>query len=285
MVHTASNTTLSPDPSVVIPSSVDLALALLRAAVVVPSIKRFVFTSSTSTLPPFLSRVSASSGNDSTQVTANSWASDDIIEKAWGAGPPYNPQNAGAVYAASKILSERACWDFMATRDPAPGFTLNTVVPATQIGAFIHPGLKSSVNGLLWKVWQGSTVEGGDKARDLLHWVLGSFGVGGDGSSLLNLGDSGILHLAALMCEDVSGERILGAGECFDGDDVLAVMERLAGGKEKDLPGRVGGGKSAKTEVEAKADRKRMLELLSRFGRDGLVGLDESVRQMIESGI
>ena len=154
VVHTASNTSLSPDPTVVIPSSVALVLAMLRAAAVVPSIKRFVFTSSTSTLPPFLSRVSATSRDNLPQVTAGSWASDDIVEKAWGAGPPYNPRNAGAVYAASKILSEHACWDFMAKHDPAPGFTLNTIVPATQIGAFVHEDLKSSVNGLLWKVWQ-----------------------------------------------------------------------------------------------------------------------------------
>jgi len=135
------------------------------------------------------------------------------------------------------------------------------------------------------KIMLGSADEGGVKARSILHWVLGSVGVGGDGSCLLNLGDSGILHLAALVGEDVVGERVLGVGECFDGDDVLDVMRHLAGDKDKDLPGSVEMGKSARTEVEANVDRKRMLELLSRFGRDGAPGIQESVRQMVESGM
>ncbi|KAH7024436.1 uncharacterized protein B0I36DRAFT_415727 [Microdochium trichocladiopsis] len=288
VVHMASNTSLSPDPEVVIPSSVNLATAMLRAAAATPTIKRFVFTSSTSTLPPFLvpinnnnNNINSSETTHSVTVTAtgpDSWASEETVQKGWA--KPYSPANAGAVYASSKILSERACWEFVAAEKPS--FVLNTVVPATQIGELVHPSLVSSANGLLWKIWKGGP--DAERVKGLLHFVRGSIGVGGKGSCLLNLSDSGLLHLAALTHADVQGERVLGIGEVFDGNDVIDFMKRMDPGR--DLPAKVGSGGDvgASEKIQAVVDRSQTLELLARFGRTGFVGLEESLRQMVASG-
>ncbi|KXJ87291.1 hypothetical protein Micbo1qcDRAFT_139378, partial [Microdochium bolleyi] len=262
IVHTASNTSLSHDPTVVIPSSVDLTKAMLRAALATPTVERFVYTSSSSTLP-------ALDGSKSRGlVTPSSWASPETTQKGWA--EPYAPQNAGAVYATSKILSERACWDFDLDRGDVgrPGFVLNSVVPSTQLGAFVHPKLATSMNGLMLRVWQGD-----ERAQGLLRWVASP-----GATFLLNLEDSGLLHLAALTHADVRGERVLGVGEGFDADDVIGVMSGMESGRK--LPAKIGGDDRLEMKTEAKVDRTRMMELLGRFGRTELRGLEESIRQM-----
>jgi hypothetical protein len=43
---------------------------------------------------------------------------EEAVQKAW-APPPYLQERAMAVYAASKVQSEQAMWDWLARKDPS----------------------------------------------------------------------------------------------------------------------------------------------------------------------
>lgn len=213
---------------------------------------RFVFTSSGGTLPAI-----AEPGH----IDSSTWAPEDIIEKAWS--EPRGPQNGPNVYRASKILSERACWDFV--RERKPQFTLNTIVPMTQIGEFVHPQLISSMNMVFLRVWQGDA-----RMTGLLPMMLPT--------CLVNLQESGLLHLAALTMEDLHEERIIALGDAFNFNDVIDAYKKID--PDHTLPEKLPSPPTAKATV----DNKRMMELLSRYGRNELIGLEESLRQSTKTG-
>lgn len=104
VVHVASPILFSPNPENVIPSSIAVALNALKAANKSPSVKRFVFTSSSvaAALPKPNKR--------GIEVTADSWNTHSV-EIAWREAP-YHPQRAWHVYAASKVEAETAVWRF-----------------------------------------------------------------------------------------------------------------------------------------------------------------------------
>ncbi|KAK4206662.1 hypothetical protein QBC37DRAFT_444935 [Rhypophila decipiens] len=260
VVHVASDISTRNDPEEVIAPTVSAVKVLLEAACKTPSVKRFVFTSSLATLP---------SAREEVDITSSSWAPDSVIESAWAiqdSGLP-EEQKGLVVYAASKILAERACWDFM--RERAPHFVLNTVVPFTNIGAFVHPKLVSSFNGLVLGVWLGDA-----QASTFFKKVMQGAGV----SHLINLEDCGLLHLAALTLDDVRGERILAAADAFKFNDILDVMNKLDPARM--LP------ESLEHEpgVKASIDKARCKELLARLGKAEPTGLEESIKQAITSG-
>lgn len=106
---------LDPDPNNVIPGAIAGALTALKVAYSEPSVKRFVFTSSSS----------AATGNRDTLVNEESWSEGDV-RAAW-ADPPYTMERAGAVYAASKVQSEQAVWKYhQERRHEKPELVVNT---------------------------------------------------------------------------------------------------------------------------------------------------------------
>ncbi|KAL6701642.1 putative NAD dependent epimerase/dehydratase [Trichoderma pleuroticola] len=124
--HVASVVSFFPDPNTVIPQTVKGVTSLLEAAIKEPSVKEFVYTSSlvASTAPAL--------GNN-TNVTRDSW-NDMAVELAW-APPPYEPSRGPLVYMASKVIAEKAAWDFV--RDKNPHFTLNVVAPSAILERLI----------------------------------------------------------------------------------------------------------------------------------------------------
>lgn len=104
MVHVASPVSFSPNPQDVIPTSIAGAMNALKAANKSPSVKRFVLTGSgTAVLVP-------KPEQEGIEVSSESW-NDESVESAWTEGGdaalrPYH------VYAASKVESERAVWNF-----------------------------------------------------------------------------------------------------------------------------------------------------------------------------
>lgn len=252
VVHVASDTSMGFDPNQVITPTVNLAKTLLEAASMTPSIERFVYTSSTATLP---------SMSEPIHITPSSWAPDSVVETAWS--EPYTPANSVAIYSASKISTERACWDFMKER--RPGFVLNTVVGMVHLGAFITPRIVSFMNAVVYGVWKGD-------AR------MAGFLSGVGANCLINLEDSGLLHVAALTQEDVQGERLLGVGERFNRNDVVNVMAKIE--PDRKLPPRL----QENPTVLASVDMDRSLELLRRLGKPELTGLEESIRQLVKTG-
>jgi nucleoside-diphosphate-sugar epimerase len=104
IAHTASIMSMDADPNNVIPAVIDFAVAAIKAAYAEPSVKRFVFTSSSS------AAVVSQRDVPGIKVTEETW-SEGAIKKAW-ADPPYTPDRRGAVYAASKAQAEQAIWKY-----------------------------------------------------------------------------------------------------------------------------------------------------------------------------
>ena len=211
-----------------------------------------MYTSSSAVLPWLTEEV---------HITPSSWLDESAISNIWT--EPYVPQNAGLVYAASKYFGEKACWDFV--RDRKPNFELNVVVPNAHIGAVLHPKLMSSYNGLVYGVFMG---DAGASAMLPIFPLCG----------LINLEDSGLLHLAALILSDVSGERLLGVGDIFTHDDLIDAMAKID--PDKELPPKLD---AAGSVAKATVDMSKSYQLTARLGKAKWTGLEESVRQNVES--
>jgi hypothetical protein len=115
VVHPATNYSMDPDPHKVVPGALAGVHNALTAAAKEPSVKRFVLTSSSAAaLIPRPDEVLT--------VTTNTW-NEDVIKDAYR-DPPYEPERAYPVYAASKTLAEKEAWKFV--EEEKPGFVLNT---------------------------------------------------------------------------------------------------------------------------------------------------------------
>ncbi|KAK4891784.1 hypothetical protein LTR27_009636 [Elasticomyces elasticus] len=272
IAHVASDVSFGHNPNEVITPTLALLQSVLESAAKTASIKRFVrsfhcseyrllltrsltqvYTSSTGVLPLLDQKV---------HLTPSSWVSSTIVDKAWS--EPYGPENKATIYCASKYLSEKACWDFV--RDRKPHFELNVVVPNSHVGAFLHPKLVGSLNGIIWGMWIGD-----EFAVSVSHMIVGLNG-------LINLEDSGLLHLAALTQSDVSSERLLGIGEVFTHDDLIDVMAKID--PDRKLPPKMG--KDCPV-AHATVDMERSFELTRRMGKAKWAGVEESVRQLVDS--
>lgn len=131
---------MNPNPYEVVPGTIAGTLNALKAAASEPSVKRFVLTSSSaSALIP--------KPNTPFTVTTETW-NDETVAFAYR-DPPYEPERAYPVYAASKTLAEKEAWRFV--REAQPGFILNAVLPNINFGASLdsanqgHPSTSSMV--------------------------------------------------------------------------------------------------------------------------------------------
>src|SRR5579862_9360867 len=116
-------------------------LNVLNSAAKEQSVKRFVFTSSSTaaTLPK---------PNVEFTVDQNTW-NDEVLPVAW-APPPYERSRAFAVYGASKTQAEKEAWQFIEKNKP--GFVFNTVLPETAYGEILDPvNQQGSTGGFLAK--------------------------------------------------------------------------------------------------------------------------------------
>lgn len=259
VAHVASDLSFSPDPNVVITGCVNGITALLQEAQSTPSITRFVYTSSSNAATRPLTDLAVN-------VDSSSW-NEGILEEAW-APPPYGPDRAYAVYAASKVACERAAWDFM--RVQKPGFTFNTVLPNYTSGIILQPldipGAGSTARWVRDVFDHPFEEEFVSKLRDdSPQWQV-------------DVEDVAKLHVAALTFEDVINERLFGFAHKFNYNSFLQAFRNLA--PEREWPGDKAGLKLPSTII----DNKRSLELLNRFGAAGWVPFHESVRRSCING-
>lgn len=121
VAHTASVMGLSQDPNTVIAPSVAFAVNALKAAHATPSVRRFVFCSSSS------AAVHSVAGAPGVRVTEATW-NDAAVAEAWGLSPlRIVPDRAYAIYAASKVEAERAVWRYHEEHAAErPDFVVNT---------------------------------------------------------------------------------------------------------------------------------------------------------------
>jgi len=254
VAHVASDLSFNPDPNVVIAGCVNGIKAILEEAQSEPSIKRFVYTSSSNAATRPLIR-------ETRHVDTCSW-NDEILEVAW-APPPYEPDRAYAVYAASKVACERAAWEYIQER--VPSFTLNTVLPNYTSGMILQPlsipGAGSTarwVRDVFVNPFQEKFVA---KLRDdSPQWQV-------------DVEDIAKLHLAALLFEDVINERLFGFAHPFNYNNFLRVFRNLAPEREWPLD------QNQLEQPSTIIGTGRSIELLRRFGSEGWVPFDESVRR------
>ncbi|KAK8117879.1 NAD-P-binding protein [Apiospora kogelbergensis] len=184
MLHLVSDISWGPDPNLVITNSKALVLEGMRAAATEPGLRRFVYTSSAAAAMQMRFNEVFDLGPDAWNTAS--------VERAL-APPPYTPERAFDVYAASKVQCEQAVWDFVSTQRPR--FEANTVLPDFVTGPSLDVarqglGPTAHVLGALWT---------GDESFRFLppHYMV-------------DTGDVGLLHVGALLHPDFKGERVFG---------------------------------------------------------------------------
>lgn len=246
VVHVASILTFDPDPNKVIPDVIKGALNAATSASKESSIKRFVYTSSSTAITkPYPNREFT--------ISTDNWNNEDI-EAAWKP-PPYEPQRAWAVYGASKTQAEQKMWEFY--KDRKPGFVLNTVLPNANMGTILSDKQPASTGNWVRALYKGNI----DAVKDIPpQWMV-------------NVQDTARLHVAALIDPDVEDQRLLAFAEPYSWNSILACLRKMYPNKEfpddiKDEPRDL-----------SKLDTSHEASLLQKFGRSGFTGLEESIRE------
>lgn len=146
----ATNVSLSSNPHEVIPETVSGTVSLLRAASLTKGDTplRFVYTSSSSTTGFIVH-------NKPRVITTSTW-NEEAPELAW-APPPYADEKKWAVYATSKMESEKACFKFAkdldeeikaGTAGQKRRLVVNSVLPCVNFGPSLHATQSSET--LIW---------------------------------------------------------------------------------------------------------------------------------------
>lgn len=111
----------------VITPTIKYSLDIIKTAATIPTIKRFVYTSSSSAATfPY---------PDKEFTTEHDSWNEPAVKQAW-APAPYEPSRAYAVYAASKTQVEQVLWKFV--KEEKPGFVLNTGISVVK-HRFVEP--------------------------------------------------------------------------------------------------------------------------------------------------
>lgn len=273
IAHIAADLSFSPDPHVVIPPSIAGAVNILTSAAKEPSVKRVAYTSSSvaNTFP---------TPNTVFEITADTW-NDAASSAAW-APPPYNMDRALAVYSASKVEAERACWKWV--EEKKPGFAFSSVLPSGNFGPAMHAGQSSPtltwirllINGDLETV---SKVGMAPRKSLRLSYLLSLIA---DNTShieyFVDVRDTARLHIAALIDPSVKGERILGYCEPYNWSALLDILRKAY--PDRKWPENIAN--EAKDLTTVTKARARSVELLQALGRKDFISLEESVKDSAE---
>ncbi|KAF9776780.1 hypothetical protein IL306_004976 [Fusarium sp. DS 682] len=256
VAHTASIMSLDPNPNNVIPDAINFAVAALKAAYAEPSVKRFVFTSSSSAAVVSVPDV------PSVKVNEKSW-SEGAVKKAW-ADPPYTKDRGGIVYAASKAQAEQAVWKYHEEhRSEKPDLVVNTVLPNFNWGRSIDPvnqGFPSS-SAFPVMLFQG-------KITPYHQAIVPQY--------YIDVDDTGRLHVAAAIFDHVKEQRIFGFAGRFNWDAMLDIFRKHF--PNKSFPENFSGGEDP-NEIEP---RDKAEQLLKDLGRPGWTSLEDSILANLE---
>lgn len=195
VLHVASPLGGGVDDEALIGPARDGTLRVLRAAVAA-GVKRVVMTSAAATARP---------PRDSGQGSDESvWAD------------PADPQFDG--YRRSKILAEKAAWDFMAQ---AGGITaLTTVLPSAVFGPVLSKENLGSVR----------IIQGIMEGRPALMPRLGFW--------VVDVRDLADLHIRAMISPDAAGQRFIAAGDYMWMEDMAKVLRAQLGSAAAKVPTR-----------------------------------------------
>lgn len=185
----------APDPDELIVPARDGVLHVLRAAAAA-GVGRVVMTSAANTASP-------------TSYTAGGV----YDETTFSADDPAFP-----AYRRSKIVAERAAWDFMAGYDGPT--TLTTVLPGAVFGPVLSGGSLGSVQ-IIQRLLEGKMP-----------------GVPRVGLEVVDVRDVVDLHLRAMTSPAAAGERFLGTGEFLWMRDIAAALRAGLGEQGRRVPTR-----------------------------------------------
>ncbi|KAF2828624.1 NAD(P)-binding protein [Ophiobolus disseminans] len=226
-------------------------LNALKACAKQPSIKRFVNTSSlfAATLPQ--------SGLDDDFVIDESTYNDDALEEA----KTNETRKKGIlIYAAMKSETEKAMWKWM--KESNPGFSMNSVLPYANFGPVLVPEHQGYPSTIEWArpAFTGEHFEAFVKAVPPQGFI--------------SLRDDALLHVSALIYEDVSGERLFGDAGRWNYNQLLAIYRQHY--PEKSFVDDVEG----LGDDKVRAPTARAEEVLRWVKGSGWDGLEESVVAM-----
>ena len=245
VIHTLSDSFLSPDPHKVITGSVVFVKNVLSAAAKTPSVKRFVYTSSQAVLPPITEPGVITSASRRPNA-------DELVSYAWA--EPHTPEEFPLVYTASKVCEEKVCWEFLEREKP--DFVFNIIIPGFFIGEVYHPKLISRSN---------KTILG------LLQSHPGAMGF------VSAISPTNFIHLAALTTDRVRNRSLLALGEIFDLNCVVDILDKLV--PENNLPPKL----ESIEEAVAEYDKSFEDELQEELGYSTYVNLEDSITQCVKT--
>ncbi|KAF5548215.1 aldehyde reductase II [Fusarium napiforme] len=250
VVHVASPLGLDSGAGTMIPDAIASALNALKAANSEPSVKRFVYTSS-STAAVF------PEAGIPVMVDSNTWNDKalSLLQNSVSAPEWY------VAYAASKVEAERAVWDFyhndMTRRSD---LVVNTVLPSTNFGRSLdwkHQGYPST-SGFIRTLWGGTALESLTNATP---------------QYFIDVQDDAKLHVAATLLPDVQGERIFPWAETWNLDQILAILRAQNPDRTfvKDF-------QAMRYLADIEEPRLRCIQLLQSLGEPGFTSLEKSIR-------
>lgn len=255
-IHTATPVMAHQDPNIAIPMVQKGTINALQAAAK-EGIKRFVLTSSSTA-------AASPQPNKIFPINPSIW-NEDAVKAAW-APPPYDGvQRKLDVYSASKTQGEQAAWEFV--KKEGNDIVLNCVLPNMNIGEIIsieHQGYPSTM-GWIKALWNGFSGPGEKNIVD------------NPPQYYINVDDNALVHVAALIFNDVQGERLFTFAHPYSWNDLLAFFRRVYPDRKfmDDIEG-LGDDKSVVANERAE-------ELLRRVnGGKGWKGLEESVRVLTD---
>ncbi|KAH7274693.1 hypothetical protein MRS44_007048 [Fusarium solani] len=258
VIHTASPMTFDSNPHNVIPVAIAGAVNALKATYTEPGVKRFVFTSSSTSV------VISKRDTPGIVVTEETW-NEDSIKQAW-ADPPYGPERSSPVYAASKTQAEQEVWKFhKENQQKRPDLVVNTVLPNTNFGKSLNPIEQGypSTSGMPVALWKGDEAQ----LRGLGTLAPQYF---------VNVQDSARLHVAAALFADVKDERIFAFAGRFSWDTILDIF-RKAEPNRKFADNFSSGDDPNEIQPRARAE-----QLLRELGEPGWVSLEQTILELVE---
>ncbi|KAF2191212.1 NAD(P)-binding protein [Zopfia rhizophila CBS 207.26] len=243
------------DASEMIPTGVKGGLNAVKAAANEPKVKRFVFTSSS------IASYMPTPGVEF-EVDENSW-NEEGIRKGWNHPEGEEEIYKGIyVYAATKTETEKAMWKWVG--EEKPGFVFNSVLPSGNFGKVLVPENQGTPSSIQWVHWAFT-----GQNFDMLVKVV-------DSLWYIDNADDAVIHVAALIYDDVKNERIFAFAEPFDWNQILNIYRKLY--PDRKFVDDVEGLKVDKCKVP----NQRALELLKRVKGSGWTGLEESLKEMCE---
>ncbi|CUM63813.1 uncharacterized protein PRCAT00001397001 [Priceomyces carsonii] len=179
---------------------------ILKAALLEPKIKKVVITSS------FAAVYDSSKGEQPNTVLTEK----DFSPLTWEDG--ISTKDPKVAYRASKIVAERAAWDFLKRENP--NFSISVLCPTMVFGPLYSIRLLKSVselnfsNTIIWKVLNSSSSE------DLIPPTRGPVWV--------DVRDLALAHVRALVEPIAANQRYLVSAGNYDNQEIADILREAS---------------------------------------------------------